>query len=256
MPKFIDSTGQHFERWTIIRLLSRNPVRWECQCDCGRVAIKTNIADIRNGKSRSCGCLTSEKTAKRNHVHGDSQRIDGKEAFEYRVWSGIRTRCFNTKHGSYKNYGGRGVSMCDRWRDSYINFLQDMGRAPPGTSIDRINNNGDYEPGNCQWRNRSAQITNRRDFPRRPRREIYMGQRFNRLTAIALSGHNKHGQLLVQCKCDCGNVKIILKSALLTGRSKSCGCLAADMASKRMAARHAARRTKPENLGDQKSSPQ
>ena len=120
---------------------------WKCQCDCGVVAVIIS-EHLRTGKSTSCGCG--------NKTHGMTN------APIYQTWVQMRRRCSNARHPQYPKYGGRGISVCDRWND-FENFLSDMGPKPsPRHSIDRINNDGDYEPSNCRWASAYVQTNNRR----------------------------------------------------------------------------------------------
>jgi len=117
------------------------------------------------GKTRSCGCriiqvLTANGYAMRQH--GESKSVGRAASPEYRTWDGMKERCRNPNHKAYANYGGRGISVCERWLD-FESFLLDMGRRPsPTHSIDRINNDGNYEPGNCRWATRDEQNRNQR----------------------------------------------------------------------------------------------
>lgn len=117
--------------------------------------------DVRHGNTVSCGC--AQKKTKLTHGHTSHRRLSR----EYSVWMAMRSRCYDSAHASFRNYGARGIRVCDRWRDSFENFLSDMGPRPSaGHSIDRINNDGDYEPQNCRW----ATIAQQRANMRRSRR--------------------------------------------------------------------------------------
>lgn len=131
-----------------------------CRCVCGREAdVRTD--GLNTGKSQ--GCLPCRnKNNGRPIQHGDAKR--SRMAPEYKSWAGAIQRCTNPNDAAYANYGGRGIKVCDRWLESYENFLADMGRKPNSRhSIDRINNDGNYEPGNCRWATAYQQRHNRRD---------------------------------------------------------------------------------------------
>ena len=125
-----------------------------CECECG-VKGSFCLANLRSGHSRSCGCLSREVAVTSNTTHGLTNHS------LYRVWAGMKSRCTDKQHPKYANYGGRGITVCDRWA-SFPAFLEDMGERPEGTSIDRVDNNGDYEPSNYRWATGEQQARNKR----------------------------------------------------------------------------------------------
>jgi len=161
MPKFIDLKGMKFGRWLVIKRGENGKgkkARWHCVCDCGN-ARTVKGSSLTAGTSQSCGCLSRELTGKKFFKHGYARR--GKLTRAYEVWLNMRNRCNNSNHPSYKNYGGRGISVYIRW-NNFENFLKDMGEPPDGLEIDRIDNDGNYEPGNCRWATSKQQKTNNR----------------------------------------------------------------------------------------------
>jgi hypothetical protein len=133
--------------------------KWVMKCDCG--AVKTVRAScVKTSGTVSCGCYARTNLGRRAYKHGG--KLAGKHTPEYLVWVGIKTRCLNPNDPGYKNYGGRGIRVCDLWKDDFGAFLRDMGPRPRGLSIGRVDNDGHYEPGNCRWETAEQQARNKR----------------------------------------------------------------------------------------------
>lgn len=166
MVKALDLVGQNFGRLSVLsRDGSRNSKStWKCRCSCGNVKIISSTG-LMSGKSRSCGCLQkeeqSERITKSNTVHGHNKAGTGNQSPTWNSWSSMKKRCNTKSHVSYPSYGGRGIKVCERWND-FGNFLADMGERPIGKTLDRIDVNGNYEPGNCRWATLSEQQKNKR----------------------------------------------------------------------------------------------
>lgn len=139
---------------------------WLCLCDCGRLRVVA-LSSLLNGSSKSCGCLQKELLSRRRFKHGHSIKPGVRNASrEYETWLSMKARCYDRKTKSYKNYGGRGIRVCGRWLSSFENFLADMGTKPNGLTLERIDNDGNYEPSNCKWATRLEQNRNKRNSRR------------------------------------------------------------------------------------------
>tara|TARA_R110000822_G_scaffold74909_1_gene179932 strand:+ start:112 stop:618 length:507 start_codon:yes stop_codon:yes gene_type:complete len=165
MGKFVDLTGKKFGRLTVISRGENQgrSTRWHCRCSCGNKAL-VRADHLKKGKTKSCGCYSKEAVAERNkthkhETHGHSS--NGKRSGTYHSWQAMKIRTQNPTHAKWKDYGGRGIGMTFRWAKFEL-FLEDMGKKPAGTSIDRINNNGHYEKSNCKWSTPKEQANNRR----------------------------------------------------------------------------------------------
>lgn len=158
-----DITGRKFGRITIIGLscvIPHKPTLWYGVCECGN-QIEIQLS---NRKNPSCGCYRRERAHKLNFQHGEGATAH--RSPEFISWSGMKQRCYYKFSRSYKDYGGRVIRMCETWKNSYLQFLNDMGRRPTlSYSIDRIDVNGNYEPSNCRWATSLQQCNNKRNTP-------------------------------------------------------------------------------------------
>jgi hypothetical protein len=162
MAKPVDITGQRFGRLIAIQWTGNKDkvgsYLWHCQCDCGNTQI-ASAGRLRHGAVKSCRC--NQRTGLTRYRHGYRHKQI------YHIWCGIIQRCTNPNNKAYKYYGGRGIKICDHWKD-FANFIADItaeiGDRPDDLSLDRINNNGNYEPGNIRWATRSEQMLNKRPY--------------------------------------------------------------------------------------------
>lgn len=154
-PNLKDIAGKKVGRWRVLSYAGKE--RWNCVCDCGTRREVTAHA-LNRASSKSCGCLQKDTTAMRCTKHGLSGRP------EYAIWEAIKQRCLNPNSRSFKNYGGRGITLCPRWETSFEAFISDMGFRPSDAhTIERRDNSLGYEPSNCFWGTRKQQNTNKRD---------------------------------------------------------------------------------------------
>lgn len=156
--KILDITGQRFGRLVAIKQVERNSsnkIQWLCQCDCGK-QVKVTTGHLRSGHTKSCGCYSRDRAKEANTTHG------GKHTRLYSIWSDVKKRCNNPSHAAYHRYGGRGIRICDEWKDDFQTF-RDWAMSHgyrDNLTLDRKDNDGDYEPSNCRWVTMKEQCNN------------------------------------------------------------------------------------------------
>lgn len=161
MPKFYDLTGMRFGRWVVKSKgqSAHGQARWICVCDCGLEKL-VYAPQLRSGVSTSCGCFRAEQVIKAKTVHGHASNANRNPT--YRSWESMKSRVFSDHYKGRHYYKDAGIKVCKEWLD-FNNFLHDMGERPKGTTLDRINPFGNYEPNNCRWADAKTQRNNRRD---------------------------------------------------------------------------------------------
>lgn len=163
--RMADATGERFGALTVLGPVGRNErgqVRWAATCDCGGEAVDY-IWNLR--RNTSCGCHRSARMVGLRYEHGHNRKSGRSRT--HLTWESMIARCENPKHDSFEYYGARGIKVCQHWRDSFAAFLADMGERPVGMTIDRLENEGDYNPGNCRWATAVEQRASRRDVEMR-----------------------------------------------------------------------------------------
>lgn len=153
MPALVDIKGKQFGRLTAIEYVGKR--KWLCKCTCGNTK-EINSGSLLRGVSKSCGCYRKEFTKANNTRHGMSKTK------VHECWKNMMQRCYNKNNTGYKNYGARGITVCESWH-KFENFYAAMGNPPAGHSLDRIDVNGNYEPSNCRWVTQNTQQRNRRN---------------------------------------------------------------------------------------------
>lgn len=157
-----DLTGRIFGRWTVLKFVCvrSKTAKWLCRCECGQER-EVYANTLMSGEGKSCGCLSRELVAARAFKHGGS--VGRRMSPEYAAWVNAKSRCFRPNDPGYANYGGRGITMSEDWKNSFAHFLADMGKRPDTeSSIGRINNDGNYCAENCRWETKVQQCNNTR----------------------------------------------------------------------------------------------
>ena len=165
-----DMTGEVYNSLTVVSLLGKRngKVFWLCRCQCG-IERAAESYSLKSGRSIRCGACHAKRAGEIKRTHGLSKTV------EYRTWQAMKTRCYNPKSKWFEYWGGRGIEVCDRWRNNFDAFLADVGRRPgDGYSLDRIENDLNYQPGNVRWATQYEQAKNRRAFKPRKTSVSYL----------------------------------------------------------------------------------
>lgn len=165
-----NETGNQYGRLTVLSRVAGNrcgAAVWKCACTCGAFTEVTGVL-LRKGSTSSCGCYQRETFSAATRLRGSPTTSHGmcgagKATRTWRIWEGMKQRCLNPNNTVYYLYGQRGITVCDRWANSFTAFLADMGEVPPDMSLDRENSDGNYEPGNCRWATVVEQANNKRN---------------------------------------------------------------------------------------------
>lgn len=197
MTALVDLTGQRFGRLLVVERVERSAgsgqARWRCNCDCGGTTV-THGSNLRSGKTTSCGCAVVDANRERLMTHGTS-RGDTKHDL-YDTWSGIRKRCLTTTSQAYPRYGGRGITVCPEW-DDFLTFVADVGPRPSALhSLDRIDNDGNYEPGNVRWATAKEQADNRGPMARLRRENAELVAEVERLRGVLTRTDEADGSVI------------------------------------------------------------
>lgn len=200
--QLVDYTGEKFGAWTVLGKTGhrkRSHDVYKCQCKCGFIK-ESLITDIKSCNKIGCKQCALKKL-KKHEMSGENI---------YSVWVSMIQRCTNKLNYAFARYGGRGIKVCDRWRSSFENFLNDVGKRPEGYQLDRICNDGHYEPGNVRWA--SSKENNPYNKGDRYKDEL-PGQRFGKWTVLERLPNYKKSHRFYKCICECGTVRIISGAA-------------------------------------------